>query len=168
MRTFSWLIIRTNLLPSNFPFLLVKFDSLKLILQLTFCSIPLAFLNIRLSSYHTSGNDAHTEMKSYGYCVRKEMFNILIACGRCSFVNLMDLDRFYICVLLGPCGLYSQSHSGRAGCPGRSASRVDAISDTKTPQLSWSVFTLTDDSFYPPKSLGHLCETFFFFPVKIL
>ena len=53
------------------------------------------------------------------------MFNILIACGRCSFVNLMDLDRFYICVLLGPYGLYSQSHSGRAGCPGRSASRVD-------------------------------------------
>ena len=148
---------------SNFPFLLVKFDSLKLILQLTFCSIPLAFLNIWLSSYHTSGNDAHTEMKSYGYCVKNEMFNILIVCGRCSFVNLMDLDRLYNRVLLGQSGQYSQSHSGWAGCLGQSASHVDIC--FLTPKLlnyPGQFLLLQMTHFIPTKTSGHLSEIFFF------
>lgn len=75
----------------------------------------------------------------------------------------MDLDRFYIRVLLGSSGLYSQSHSGWASCLGRSASRVDIW--FLTPKLlnyPGQFLLLQMMHFIPPKTSGRLCETFFF------
>lgn len=90
------------------------------------------------------------------------MFTILIVCGRCSLANLMGLDWFYIRVLLGSSGLYSQSHSGPAGYLGRSASRVDIW--FLTPKLNYpgQFLLLQMTHFIAQKTSEHLCEIFFF------
>ena len=96
------------------------------------------------------------------------MFTILIVCGRCSLANLMGLDWFYIRVLLGSSGLYSQSHSGPAGYLGLSASRVDIW--FLTPKLNYpgQFLLLQMTHFIAQKTSEHLCEIlFYFFNLKI-
>ena len=74
----------------------------------------------------------------------------------------MGLDWFYIRVLLGSSGLYSQSHSGPAGYLGLSASRVDIW--FLTPKLNYpgQFLLLQMTHFIAQKTSEHLCEIFFF------